>query len=66
MIGNFTVFPYVAPYLVANVGLTEKQLPLIYIAGGGLTLIAAPIVGRLADRYGKLRIYLMIAPFRRC
>ena len=62
MVGNFAVFPYVAPYLVANVGLTEQQLPLIYIAGGGLTLIAAPIVGRLADRYGKLRIYRMIAP----
>ena len=60
--GNFAVFPYVAPYLVANVGLTEQQLPLIYIAGGGLTLIAAPIIGRLADRYGKLRIGLMIAP----
>ncbi|HEX4142083.1 MAG TPA: MFS transporter [Pirellulales bacterium] len=61
-IGSFTVFPYVAPYLVANVGLTEKQLPLIYIAGGALTLIAAPIIGRLADRYGKLKIYRLIAP----
>ena len=65
MIGNFTVFPYVAPYFVANVGMTEQELPLIYIVGGGLTLIAAPIVGRLADRYGKLKIYRIIAPFRR-
>jgi predicted MFS family arabinose efflux permease len=62
MVGNFTVFPYVSPYLVSNVGLTEQQLPLIYIAGGGLTLIAAPIIGRLADRYGKLIIYRLIAP----
>jgi predicted MFS family arabinose efflux permease len=62
MVGNFTVFPYVSPYLVSNVGLTEQQLPLIYIAGGGLTLIAAPIIGRLADRYGKLTVYRLIAP----
>jgi MFS transporter, DHA1 family, inner membrane transport protein len=62
MIGSFTVFPFLSPYLVANVGMTEEELPLVYIAGGGLTLFAAPIIGRLADRYGKYTIYSMIAP----
>ena len=61
-IGSFTVFPYLSPYLVANVGMTEQQLPLVYIAGGGLTLFAAPIIGRLADRYGKLTMYRLIVP----
>lgn len=62
MIGSFTVFPYVSTYLVANVGMTEQELPIIYVVGGVLTLIAAPIVGRLADRYGKLTIYRLVAP----
>ncbi len=62
MVGGFAVFPYLSPYLVANVGMTEQQLPLVYIVGGALTLIAAPIVGRLADRHGKLRVFRMIAP----
>lgn len=62
MIGSFTVFPYVSAHFVANVGLTEQQLPVIYIVGGGLTLIAAPIVGRVTDRFGKLLIYRIIAP----
>ena len=62
MIGGFSVFPYVSAYLVANVGMTEQQLPVIYIAGGGLTLLAAPIVGRLADRYGKLKVFRIISP----
>ncbi|HTU27091.1 MAG TPA: MFS transporter, partial [Pirellulales bacterium] len=63
MIGSFAVFPYIADYLVFNVGLSEEtQLPLIYVAGGALTLVASPIVGRLADRYGKLRVYRLIAP----
>ena len=62
MIGSFTVFPYVSAYLVANVGMTEQQLPLIYIFGGGLTLLAAPIIGRLADRYGKLTVFRVVAP----
>jgi predicted MFS family arabinose efflux permease len=42
--------------------MSEDQLPLVYIAGGGLTLVAAPIVGRLADKHGKLTIYRLIAP----
>jgi DHA1 family inner membrane transport protein len=62
MIGSFTVFPYLSPYLVANVGMTEQQLPLVYIAGGGLTLFAAPIIGRLADKYGRLTMYRIIIP----
>jgi MFS transporter, DHA1 family, inner membrane transport protein len=62
MLGSFSVFPYLSPYLVANVGMTERQLPLVYIAGGGLTLFAAPVVGRLADRHGKLKIFRLILP----
>jgi len=62
MIGSFTVFPYISPYLVHNVGMSEQQLPLVYVAGGLLTLFAAPMIGRLADRYGKLIVYRSIAP----
>jgi MFS transporter, DHA1 family, inner membrane transport protein len=62
MFGGFAVIPYISPYLVANVGVSEVSLPLVYIAGGGLTLVAAPVIGRLADRYGKLRIYRIVAP----
>ncbi|QDV68760.1 Purine efflux pump PbuE [Rosistilla carotiformis] len=62
MIGSFTVFPYLSAYLVSNVGMTENQLPLIYICGGALTLLAAPVVGRCADRYGKRRVYRIVAP----
>ena len=42
MFGGFAVIPYISPYLVANVGVAEAKLPLVYIAGGGLTLVAAP------------------------
>jgi predicted MFS family arabinose efflux permease len=62
MVGSFAVFPYLSAYLVANVGMSEQQLPLVYVAGGALTLFAAPVVGRLADRYGKLTVFRSIAP----
>jgi predicted MFS family arabinose efflux permease len=54
---SFTIFPTMAPYMVYNVGLTEKQLPLIYLAGGLCTIFSMNWIGRWADRAGKLRVF---------
>jgi predicted MFS family arabinose efflux permease len=62
MFAGFTVFPFVSPYLVGNVGMSESQLPLVFVAGGVVTLFSTPIIGRLADRYGKLRMFRIVAP----
>jgi predicted MFS family arabinose efflux permease len=61
MFGSFAVIPYISVYLVANVGLTELTLTTVYITGGLLTLVGAPIVGRFADHYGKLLVYRLVA-----
>ncbi len=61
VMGSFSVIPYIAPYLVANVGLREDQLPFIYLAGGGATFFTSRIIGHLADRFGKRRVFLVLA-----
>jgi DHA1 family inner membrane transport protein len=62
MIGAFAVIPYINPYLVNNVGVPHSYLPLVYVIGGILSLITSPIFGKLADRYGKLQMFRIIAP----
>jgi DHA1 family inner membrane transport protein len=62
MIGSFAVVPYIATFFVQNVGMTEEQLPFIYIGGGALTLVTAPLVGVLADRFGKLLVFRFVIP----
>jgi len=37
---GFIIFPNIANFMVMNVGLTEKQLPLIYLAGGLATVFS--------------------------
>jgi predicted MFS family arabinose efflux permease len=59
--GVFMVGAYVPYYLVANVGVREADLPLIYLCGGLGTLLPVTLFGRLADRYGKLRVFRILA-----
>lgn len=61
VLGNFTIIPYIAPYLVANVGVTEAQLSLIYLVGGAFTFFSQPAIGRWADRRGLKRIFRIMA-----
>ncbi len=58
---GFVVFPYLPKYLVANVGLTEKQLPWIYICGGCCTMFSMNWIGRWADRSGKRRVFSLVS-----
>ncbi|MGZ5282118.1 MAG: MFS transporter, partial [Bacteroidia bacterium] len=57
MIGQFTVVPFISNYMVANVGFTEEELTYIYMAGGAFTIFTSPLIGRLADRYGNVRVF---------
>jgi predicted MFS family arabinose efflux permease len=41
--------------------LTEQDLSVIYFAGGLATLVTAQVFGWLADRYGKQRMFTILA-----
>ena len=58
--GHFTVIPYLSPFLVRNVGMPEKSLFLVYLVGGLASIVTGPRVGKLADRYGRFRIYVIL------
>lgn len=57
--GHFMVIPYLSPYLVHNAGMPESSLFLVYLVGGLVTIFTGPLVGRLADRHGKLLLYVI-------
>lgn len=58
--GHFTIIPYLSPYLVGNVGVAEDQLFLVYLTGGWVTIFTAPFIGKMADRYGRFRLYAIL------
>ena len=57
VMGHFAIIPLLAPNMVSNIGLPENKLFLIYFVGGVCSAFTAPLCGRLADRFGRLRIF---------
>ncbi len=60
VMGHFAVIPLLAPYMVTNIGLPENRLFLIYMVGGICSAMTAPFCGKLADRFGRLRVYAIL------
>jgi predicted MFS family arabinose efflux permease len=58
---GFTVIPYITLYAVHNIGITQQQIPLIYLVGGAATLVTARLIGRYADLHGKVKVYRLVA-----
>src|SRR5260370_4448725 len=55
--GGFMIISDLANYLVNNVGLNAGELRWVYLAGGAATLFTMNGIGRLADRYGRMRMF---------
>jgi MFS transporter, DHA1 family, inner membrane transport protein len=60
VMGHFAIIPLLAPYLVANAGLPENKLFLVYMVGGICSALTAPLCGRLADKFGRLRVFAIL------
>lgn len=58
---GFTVIPYITVYAVHNVGISQHDIPYIYLFGGAATLVTARLIGHWADLHGKVETYRLIA-----
>ncbi len=61
MMTGFSVIPYIALYLTSNVGIENSYISLIYLCGGIATLMSSRLIGHMADRYGKVKVFRVLA-----
>jgi len=61
MMGHFSIIPFIANYMEYNVGFSKNQVILIYLVGGVVSMVSSPIIGKLADKKGKLQVFIIFA-----
>ena len=61
MFGQFTVIPFIAPYMERNVGFDKNQITYIYLVGGFFTIFTSQIIGKLADKFGRFKVFASFA-----
>jgi predicted MFS family arabinose efflux permease len=57
--GGFMLMPFSSAFTVNNLGISLHDLPIIYLVTGIATIFVGPIVGKLSDAFGKLRVFFI-------
>lgn len=60
ILGHLAVVPFINPYLQKNLGYEPINSSYVYLVGGIASVISSPIAGRLADKYGKQRVFTVM------
>ena len=58
---GFMIVPFISTFMVRNVGMTESQLKYNFLCGGFFTVFSMNFVGRLADMYGRMKLFTIMA-----
>ena len=56
--GGFMLMPFSSAFLVHNLGIDLHHLPAIYLCTGLCTMVFGPMIGKLADKIGKFKVFL--------
>lgn len=59
-LGHFMVVPFITPALIRNNGMSQEQVPMIYVISGIFSLITSPLFGKLTDKYGAKKVYTIL------
>ena len=57
-IGGYMMMPFGSAFAVNNLGVSQAQLPIIFMFTGVSSLIVMPLVGKLSDKYNKFKIFV--------
>lgn len=57
--GGFMLMPFGSAFGINNLKLTMEELPILYGVTGVFSIIFGPITGRLSDKIGKFRMFVV-------
>lgn len=55
--GGFMLMPFGSAFSTNNLGLTMKQLPMVYLIVGIFSIATGPLIGIISDKAGKFKVF---------
>lgn len=56
-VGGFMMMPYGTVFAVNNLGISNEQLPFLFMASGLSSLLIMPFIGKMSDRVNKYKLF---------
>jgi predicted MFS family arabinose efflux permease len=56
-LGGYLMMPWGSAYSVNNIGVLQRDLPLLFMVVGIATFIVMPLVGSISDRFNKFQVF---------
>jgi predicted MFS family arabinose efflux permease len=60
IMAHFMIIPFISPFLIKNIGFTQKQISLQFFLGGVATLFTSPFIGKLTDKIGVMKVFIVV------
>lgn len=60
ILAHFMIIPFISPYLIKNVGVSQVDIAYQFFFGGIATIISAPYIGRMTDKYGVMKVFTIV------
>lgn len=63
VLGHFMIIPFISPFLIKNVGLSQLEISYQFLFGGMATIVTGPLIGKLTDKVGVMKVFLVMMIF---
>ena len=60
VLAHFLIIPFISPYMIKNVGFSQMEISYQFFLGGLATVVSAPLVGKLTDRLGVMKVFTVV------
>lgn len=57
VLGHFMIIPFISPYYINNVGITQLEISYQFFFGGLATIVSSIFVGRWTDKFGFVKVF---------
>jgi predicted MFS family arabinose efflux permease len=58
-LGGYMLMPFSSAFLQFNLGVSDAELPIVFLVSGLFSMVTGPLIGWLSDKVGRYRMFVV-------